>query len=514
MSLTETTKIIEQGIVVTGDAQNRVGPYALLIRNDRIVDVVAQAEPLKHQFPGAEVIDAKGKVLLPGFIDAHYHGESFLLRHIVGTTPMLRWDRDRRFTAAYAYLNGDASREELDSLYRIAYCNALKAGITCLADFGLDNLDFSPASSFEEMKRAELKGCIGLHNGDQIETSRTLQSPSIKYAVTISGEEELTTYSLQSALRSADDLKIPIMVHLGETRRALETLKKNFHKTTIQLLNEYRLFDLTIQLSHLSVLEGDDAEILAAMKTPVVVTPQSAILKDVDLPPVGDLLARGVPIALGSDWGVLDPFINLRSLVSLVRTHNRPLPTPFELLAMCTRNPARVLGFQDEVGTLEPGKKADIAFVDISDTHSGFAALGGNYANLLSTVLLESSSRDVSEVMINGNFYVRKGTVLTYSEEDLLNDGTRLMGKLLDQSRQKEGIRPSQSTAVSAPVLSFDQESSDEESVGGGDEGFRIVRKDHESSGPQKKIIPLRAEPPRSVETPKTIRKVFGEDDV
>ncbi|HTP13240.1 MAG TPA: amidohydrolase family protein, partial [Bacteroidota bacterium] len=81
-ALTESTKIVENGIVATGDGANRIGPFAILIRNDRIVEVAPRSEPLKNLYPGAEVVDAKGKMILPGFVDAHIHGESVLLRSL------------------------------------------------------------------------------------------------------------------------------------------------------------------------------------------------------------------------------------------------------------------------------------------------------------------------------------------------------------------------------------------------------------------------------------------------
>lgn len=514
MPLTETTKIIENGIVATGDVHNRIGPFAILIRNDRIIDLAPRSEPLKNQFPGAEVIDAGGKLLLPGFVDAHYHGESFLLRHITGTVPLAKWDKDRRIDAARGFLTRSASREDLDSLYRLAYFNALKAGVTCIADFGMDNLDLSLSAGFEAMKRADLKGFIGLHNGDQVEKSRTLQSHSIRFAAVIPGEDDLTTYNLQSALRSATDLKTGLMVQLGETRCAFETLKRNFHRTTIQLLNEYRLFDMKIQLSHCSLLEGDDAEVLAVTRIPIVISPHAAILKEVDLPPVDEFMARGIPIALGTDWGSPEPFLNIQSLVAIVRGQNRPIPGPFELLAMCTRNPARALGFQDEIGTIEPGKKADLTFVDLSDSRRGIMPGSGFSTNLLNAVLLESSSRDVSDVMINGNFFVRNGTVLTYSEEDLLAEGNRLMGKILGQITQKEPAIPAETTSQAAPILRLDVPVEEEEVRGQSEEGFRIVRKNRNEAEPQKVTAPERAEPVKSTEPPRSIRKVFGEDDV
>ncbi|HEY6951662.1 MAG TPA: amidohydrolase family protein, partial [Bacteroidota bacterium] len=315
-------------------------------------------------------------------------------------------------------------------------------------------------------------------------------------------------------LRYANELRIPIVVHLGETRKGFETVRKNFRRTIVQLLNEYHFFSLKIQLVHHSLLEGDDADILMTSKVPVIISPQSAILKEVELPPVGDLLARGIPIAFGTDWGGLNPFLNIRAFVAMVRAQNKPIPRASELLAMCTRNPARALGFHDELGAIEAGKKADMTFVDVADTRSGLGLGSDNYANLLNTVLLESSSRDVSDVMINGNFFVRKGTVLTYSEEDLLADGNKLMAKLLDLGGEKNNSGPVERKGGSAPILDFESSPTEEEISESTVEGFKIIPKLNEGAETEKKIVPLRMDPPVPGEPPRTIKKVFGEDDV
>jgi 5-methylthioadenosine/S-adenosylhomocysteine deaminase len=515
MPFADTTKILENGIVVSGDTQNRCGRFAVLVRNDRIIDIVSHAEPLKHQFPNAEVIDATGKILLPGFVDAHYHGESFLLRYISGTTPMARWEKDRRFQSAYRYCNETASREELETMYRIAYFNALKAGITCLADFGIDNLDFHPIASFEAMKRSELKGFIGLHNGDQVEKSRALQSPNIRFAVTITNEDDLTTYTLQTALRSADEMKIPLMVHLGETRRALETLKRNFHRTTTELLSEYHFFNLKVQLSHLSVLEGEDIAALASAKTPVIICPNSALLKEEEIPPVGEFLSRGLLLALGTDWGLPDPLTNVRSLVSLARSQNQPIPGPFDLLALCTRNGARALGMLDSVGTLEPGKKADIIFVDVADSRHGIGTNVRSYPQLLSSVLLECSAGDITDVMVNGNFFVREGTLLTYAEDDLLSEGEKLLGKLVPPLQHNDPMSQSVPEKQPAPIFNFETSEIVTEREDLADEGFRILKKVQDGVPPRAFVPPVNIEPPKPVDVPKTvIKKVFGEDDL
>jgi 5-methylthioadenosine/S-adenosylhomocysteine deaminase len=513
MALNELAKIIENGIVATADQQNRVGRYALLIRNDRIVDIAPRSEPLKNLYPNAEVIDAGGKLVVPGFVDPHFHAESFLLRHFTGTIPMSRWSKDRRIAAVYSYLNDKAAQEDLEILYRLAYFNALKSGVTCVADYGLDNLEKSILASFEAMKRVELKGFIGLHNGDQVEQSRELQSSSVRFALTLPSEDDLTTYGLQSILRISEDLKMPLMVHLGETKRGSESLRKNFHRSTTQLLKEFHLLGQKIQLSHLSVLENDDAEILSAAKTSVIITPNSAVRKEVDLPPIGEFMMHDIPLALGTDWGLVDPFSNVRAIAALARVHSKSLPSGFEMLALCTRNGAQALGLLNESGSLEPGKKADIAFIDISDVRWGHNFIGNDLSGLLSSVFLEGSTRDVTDVMVNGNFCIRERNILTYSEEDLLQEGSRLMAKLVEHSSGRESATSADALRSTTPILSLEPARIEDDSEEYED-GFRIIKKEDRNNEPSKKVTPVRTEHPKQVEIPKPVKKVFGEDDL
>jgi hypothetical protein len=115
--------------------------------------------------------------------------------------------------------------------------------------------------------------------------------------------------------------------------------------------------------------------------------------------------------------------------------------------------------------------------------------------------------------MINGNFYVRKGTLLTYSEEDLLAEGNRLLTRMLEQSQQKELSKRSEPARQEAPILNFESAAPEDEPEESLEEGFRIVGKEKESEEPRKKIIPLPMEPVKPIEVSKTVKKVFGEDE-
>jgi len=102
----------------------------------------------------------------------------------------------------------------------------------------------------------------------------------------------------------------------------------------------------------------------------------------------------------------------------------------YGLLALQTRNGACALGLDAEIGTIETGKKADLVFLDLSEFRMNSILADDNAERILEVVLQESASQQVSDVMINGEFYVREGHVLTYSEEDLAREGQTIFEKL------------------------------------------------------------------------------------
>jgi len=188
----DSIKIIENGFVFTGDKQNRAGRLTLIIQNGRIIEIGIRADALKATYPNAEVIDAAGKIILPGFVDAHHTGESFILRYLTSGQPMSRWNKNPIISRAFDYLRKEATLQEFSTLYRLSYYAALKSGVTTLAEYGIDTPEHSFTASLEAMQQTNQRGFVGLHNGDQIEAARKLRESSIRFAFVIADEENLT----------------------------------------------------------------------------------------------------------------------------------------------------------------------------------------------------------------------------------------------------------------------------------------------------------------------------------
>jgi 5-methylthioadenosine/S-adenosylhomocysteine deaminase len=507
--MNESAKIIENGFVFTGDQQHHAGRLTLLIQKGRIVDIGKPAQVLKALHPSAEVINAADKVLLPGFVDAHHSGESFILRYITSGQPMSHWNKNSVFSLAVDYLRKEATYEEFLNLYRLSYCAALKSGVTTIAEYGFDTPEHSFSAALEAMRQANIRGVIGLHNGDQIDAARMLRDTSSRFACAISNEENLTTYNFQSTIRTAHELEWPVMLHLGQTQHGFDVVKKNFNKSIVQLYDDYHVFDFPVHLTHLACFDDDDAEIIAKSGTPLVLSPLSILRKGTSIPPFEKLFRHNVTLALGSDWGAAQPLENIQSYTSLLKMLGLPMDKAYDLLALHTKNGARTLGMDVEIGTIEIGKKADIVFLDLSEFRMKTALVDENNERMLDIVLQETTSHHVSEVMINGEFYVREGHLLAYSEDDLVNEGQAVLRRIL-----KVGGSPKSFVPTPVPVHKPSTQRKDENEISANElpceESFKIVRKEADPFEYEEKIDSLL----NTNKLPNNVRKIFGDDDV
>lgn len=507
--MSDSIKIIENGFVFTVDKQNCAGRLTLIIQNGRIIEIGKRADALKATYPNAEVIDAAGKIILPGFVDAHHTGESFMLRYLTSGQPMSQWNKNPIISRAFDYLRKEATYQEFLSLYRLSYYAALKSGVTTLAEYGIDTPEHSFMASLEVMRQTNQRGFIGLHNGDQIDAARKLRESSINFAFVIADEENLTTYNLQSSIRSARELKWSVILHLGQTRQAFNIVKKNFNKSIAELYAEYLAIDSPVHLLHLSCFEEGDFEIILKSNAPLVYSPSAILQKCTDIPPFEELRKRKITLALGTDWGIAQPLENIQSYCSILKTLSLPYEQAYSLLALQTKNGACALGLDTEIGTIETGKKADLVFLNLSEFRMNSVFVDENAERILEVVLQESTSQQVSDVMINGEFYVREGHVLTYSEEDLAREGQTILKKLLSFSQQRTTVVP-----PTATIIQFSSQQENESKYSANnmvvEEGFKIIRKEQTVSTPQVKST---ASHETVKEHQKNIKKIFGDDE-
>ncbi len=506
--MTDAIKIIENGYVFTGDARRRAGRLALLIRNDRITEIGPRGDTFRSLYPGAEIVNAAGRIVLPGFVDAHLHGESVVLSAVTDGKLLTRWERDAEIRRATEYLT-KAGADDLRIVYETAYYAAVKSGVTTVAESGRSEPEHAAAAIVDAARRAEIRALIALHTGDQAELAEKAKHPSLRFAVPMPDEESLTTYNLQTTVRTARDRQWSVMVAHAETRRSHEILKKNFRRSLMRLLEDYGIFEVPLQLSHLAYFDDGELDLLARAGTPIIMSPRAVLRKGTDMPPVAEFLRRKIPVALATDWGVPDPLAEVRAFAEVVSLIGLSVPRGDDLLAMITSIPARALGMQQEIGSLEPGKKADITFLKADDLRFAASAPWDHPSAVLGLVTGGSAGTRVSDVMINGEFLVREGNILTYAEEDLIRQGQalrlRMHGERTDEAESMRAERPAPSVL---PAVRSDESEQPFE------EGFRIVRREDVSDAGLGTVLPLKPAESMKSDLPRNVRKVFGDDEV
>jgi cytosine/adenosine deaminase-related metal-dependent hydrolase len=166
--------IIANGIVVTCDATNRCGRYNMLVRNGRIGGITENLDNLKKENPDAAIIDASRRFITPGFVNAHYHGESFLLHTLTNGIHFSSWKDDDLLKQATDKFLHQSGHDDVRSLYRASFLAHVKSGTTCVGAFPLHFDEDALLQMLEGIASVGITSIVALQNWDQIGKMKSL----------------------------------------------------------------------------------------------------------------------------------------------------------------------------------------------------------------------------------------------------------------------------------------------------------------------------------------------------
>jgi len=417
----DSFKIIANANVITCDPQNRGGRYNLLIRNDRIVEVSDRLDLFTALHPYATIIDASNKLIIPGFVNAHFHSESILLSARTDDLHCSLWKTDLRTQECIEGLLDPFNENDMRNIYLMCYFRHLKSGTTCVGEFSLPFAEKGFAHMLHCIERTEVKNVVALQNWDQITKAGALTGGRHRFLMNIGKEEELTVYSFENLLRAAKELKVPLLAHVGEQRIDVEFIKKTFQKSILAVLQDFVAVRPETVFVHLNHLSGQETEDLAKAGVSAVICARSAAFKRTGYPALRHLARGRIRLAVGTDWGKVDMLDELKFLHQLhLLISGIPEISPIQLIRMGTINGAHALGLSQETGSIEAGKKADLTFFSLDDMRLPVFAKNASAEFLSSLLINYLTSRDILDVMINGEFYIAKGEVMTMAEEEIV----------------------------------------------------------------------------------------------
>nr|WP_244635764.1 amidohydrolase [Chthonobacter albigriseus] len=404
--------MLENATVVTGVPGADVIPDGAVFLDDGVVVSIGPRGTLRSP-DTATRIDAGGGIVMPGLVNAHSHAADGLFRGLVEDLPLEPW-LQTVWKAEGAILNADTVRLGA----RLGLAEMLLSGITATLDMFW--YPFSTAKAAEELGIRLVGGGVfidgktsdGLdHRGHLAESEKFIlgyrDHPHIHAAVQPHGTYTVGPSSLKDTGELARRHGVLWGTHAAETAFEQATVTKRHGRSVIRHLSDLGLLGPDVTLAHCVHLDEEEIALLASTGTNVAHNPVSNLKLGSGISPVPDMLAAGVNVALGTDGPIsgndLDPWLAMRLAAILHKGARQdatavPAETAFW---MATANGARALGLADRIGTLEPGKAADLILVDTGGAHATPMFDPVNF------LVFAAGRGDVRDVFVGGEPVVR-----------------------------------------------------------------------------------------------------------
>ena len=412
-------------VVVMDEAGTILEGGAVLVEGDRIA---ALLEPGAPRPDGATVIDATGHVVIPGLVNTHGHAAMSLLRGLADDMPLLTWLNDHIFPA-------EAALVAPDFVYwgtLLSSVEMLKGGTTTFADMYYFRDDMARATIDAGIRAVTGPHIIGFPAPDYASPEESLADaaefmeryrshPTVVPAVAAHALYTTPLDAVEAAFRLADAYDAVFQIHALEDASEDAAARKQTGMGVIEALGSIGVLRPGTVLAHSVYLSEDDIGRIAATGAGIAHNPQSNMKLGIPrAAPVAAALAAGIPVGLGTDGSVsnndLDLFDEMDAAAKIQKFMlGDPAALPAEtVFRMATMGGARVLNLHDEIGSLEPGKRADIVLVDTR--RAGLTPLYAVYSHLV----YAARGSDVATVLVNGRVVVRDGQALTVDEEEVM----------------------------------------------------------------------------------------------
>ncbi len=400
----------------------------IAISDGRIKDFGRMEE--RPNFNAEEVLNGKGMCALPGLINTHTHAPMTLLRGIGDALPLNKWleeaiwPREAKLTAEDIYWGT-----------MLACLEMIRSGTTCFVDMYLEE-DAVARAVLDSGLRAFLSyGMIDLGSEDKREKElritegfvrrwhgagegriRCMIAPHATY--TCSKELLLASKAL------ADEMNLMLNIHLSETKSEVKKVKELTGMRPVEYLESLRFLSPNVLAAHCVWLSDEEMKILAKRGVSVSHCPSSNAKLGSGIAPVKELISEGVNVSIGTDGCAsnddLDMFEEMRLTCFLQRARLLD-PTAIralDVIEMATINAARAIGMEDEIGSIERGKRADIILVSLKAPR--LVPLN----DLVSNLVFSSSGNDISTVIVDGKILMKERKVLSMDEEEVLKEAS------------------------------------------------------------------------------------------
>ena len=420
--------ILTNATIVTMNVDGDIyDPGAIAIAGDSIV-AVGSTDEIAKNYTAAQTLDLNGKVVIPGLVNAHTHVPMTLLRGLADDLRLDVWLMGYMMPVEREFVSPDFCR--LGTL--LACAEMIRSGITSFADMYYFEEDVARATADAGMRAVCSQTVLKFPTPDAKSFEDSLAyardfiekwkgHPLIVPSVAPHAPYTCTPEILRATATLAAEFDVPLHTHLAETALEVSNNRKEHGMPVIPWVKKNNLFEAKVLAAHCVHIDEGEMRTLLHVNAGVAHNPTSNLKLASGVAPVVKMLDQGLNVGIGTDGPAsnndLDMFEEMRLAAILAKGFSGdPTVLPArKALEMATRLGAAALHIGGLTGSLEPGKRADLAVVNLDTLHNSPKFTRDPNA-IYSQLVYTAHSNDVSDVMANGKWLMRDRKLLTIDE--------------------------------------------------------------------------------------------------
>jgi 5-methylthioadenosine/S-adenosylhomocysteine deaminase len=420
--------IVTGGIVVTMDSDRHIyEDGAIVVKGDTIIAAGPRAG-LEARYETRQTIDARNKLVLPGFINGHTHVPMTLFRGLHDDVTLADW--------LYKYIFPAEAKNVTETFVRwgtrLAAAEQIRSGVTTFAD-----MYYFEDAVAEETKKAGMRGVLGetfidfpapdnKSEAAMLEyTEKFLKKwqgdPLIHAAPAPHSIYTCSQKTLQDTAALARKYHAPILIHVAEMKKEWEDSEKQNGMSPVQYLDKIGVLGPDVVAAHCIFVDEADRKLLVQHRVGCVHNPSSNMMIASGVAPVPEMRAAGIAVGLGTDGPAgsnndldLMEEIDLAAKLAKITKMNPLALNAQAVVEMATIDGARALHMENEIGSLEKGKKADLILIGLDAPNA--VPMYDIYAQIAYSL----KASDVETVMIAGQIVMRDRNLLTVNEPEAI----------------------------------------------------------------------------------------------
>jgi len=399
--------------------------HAIAIRDGAILAVLPAAEA-GARFEGTDVVHLDDHLVIPGFVNAHTHAAMSLFRGLADDLPLEVWLREHIWPAEGRWIDAEFVRDGT----RLAIAEMLLGGTTCFND-----MYFFPDIVAETVAAARMRASVGMilvdaptawakDAGEYLSKGVAVHDRYASHPLVCTHFAPHAPYSVSEAslgkLRAlADQLDVPVHMHVHETAAEVEAGQEAHGMRPLERLRRLGFVNGSLLAVHMTCLSDEEIAMAADAGVSVAHCPESNLKLASGIAPVARMLAAGINVALGTDGAAsnndLDMLGEMRTaaLLGKAASGDASALSAHTVLRMATLNGAAALGLADSIGSLEPGKWADVCAVDLS------APRTQPVYEPVSQLVYAAEASQVTDVWVAGQRLVKGGRLTHLHLDDI-----------------------------------------------------------------------------------------------